>query len=209
MFNEVIKILTKQKNESQDMSNILSGIQGNSQLGTIKEETSIIENKPENKGMIQKELNKMQLMSNITKVRKTSPVNFNDIPQDVLIKYMLFFVDINSLPRLAMTCKKTSEAVKTHIFIRLYFLGREKKLIEADNSDMIRSIEHKRKNFFEEYEIDPPNKDHACQLMNTLTNSHILELKQVFKKYNKNYENIISPLVLLMGQKVITIFLYP
>jgi hypothetical protein len=203
MFNEVIKVLTKQKNDSQDLSNILSGVHS-SPLGTIKEETSLIDNKQENKGQIEKELNKMQLMTNISKVRKTTPINFNDIPQDVLIKYMLFFVDINSLPRLAMTCKKTSEAVKTHIFIRLYFLGKEKKLIEGDNNDIIRSIEQKRKNFFEEYEIDPPNKDHACQLMNTLTNSHILELKQVFKKYNKNYENIISPLVLLMGHKVIS-----
>jgi hypothetical protein len=206
MFNEVMKILTKQvKNcDSQDFSNIFSGMQSG-QLGTIREENSMID-KVEKPLNIKKELNKMQLMSNITKPKKVNPITFHDIPNELIIKNLLFFVDINSLPRIALACKKTSEAVKTHIFIRLFFLNKEKKLIEADNNEMINSIENKRKNFFEEYEIDPPNKDHACQLMNTLTNSHITELKQVFKKYNKNYENIISPLVLLMGHKV-TIFL--
>ena len=63
------------------------------------------------------------------------------------------------------------------------------------------------KNDFSEYEIDPPSKDHACQLMNNISSEDIVELRQVFKKYNKNYENIISPLVIIMGLKVNQIYL--
>lgn len=120
---------------------------------------------------------------------------------------MLFFLDINSLPKFALTCKKTNETVKTHIFIRLHFLNKEKKIIEQDNSHILRTIEEKRDKFFEEYEIEPPNKEHAIQLMQTISNKDVLELKQCFKKYNKNYEEIISPIVLLLGEKVLFVSL--
>jgi hypothetical protein len=134
--------------------------------------------------------------------KKKGVVTFNDIPGELIIKHMLFFLDINSLPKFSMTNKKSNECVKTHIFIRLYFLNKEKKLIEQENIGIINNVEEKRKQFYDEYEIESPTKEHACQLMNLISNNDIVELKQVFKKYNKNYENIISPLVLLLGGKV-------
>ena len=88
------------------------------------------------------------------------------------------------------------------------FLNKEKKLIEQENIGIINNVEEKRKQFYEEYEIESPTKEHACQLMNLISNNDIMELKQVFKKYNKNYENIISPLVLLLGGKVIKEFYF-
>ena len=108
----------------------------------------------------------------------------------LLIKNVLFFLDINSLPKFSMANRKCNESVKTHIFIRLYFLNKEKKQIESENSDIINIIEEKRNEFFEEYEMDPPNKDHACKLMNSLAYGDIIELKQCFKKTIKNYENL-------------------
>jgi hypothetical protein len=117
-----------------------------------------------------KDMNKIHLYSNITRSKKKVALCFNDIPQDIIIKHMLFFLDINSLPKFALTSKKTNESVKTHIFIRLHFLNKEKKIIEQENSHILRSIEEKRANFFEEYEIDPPSKEHAIQLMQTIKN---------------------------------------
>ena len=143
-------------------------------------------------------------MSHLNKsTKKKLAVSFNDIPQDLIVKHMLFFLDINSLPKFSMATKKTNECVKTHIFIRLYFLNKEKKLIEQENANVIYSVESKRAEFFEEYEIEAPNKEHACQLMNIITSDDIIELKQCFKKFNKNYDNIISPLVLILGGKVL------
>jgi hypothetical protein len=173
-----------------------------SNLGTIREENSIQGNiSITHSGNYQKEINKFQILSHFNKIKKNN-VTFTDIPQDIIIKNMLFFLDINSLPKFSLVSKRTNEAVKTHIFIRLYFLNKEKKLIEQENANIISAIEEARKNFFEEYEIDPPNKDHAVQLMNTITNDDIIELRQCFKKNNKNYELIIAPLVILLGQKV-------
>ncbi len=110
------------------------------------------------------------MYSNITRGKKKTSLTFNDIPQDLIIKHMLFFLDINSLPKFALTSKKTNETVKTHIFIRLHFLNKEKKIIEQENANILKSIEEKRATFFEEYEIDQPTKEHAIQLMQTIKN---------------------------------------
>lgn len=217
MFNEILKMNTKQIKQNQDSVNDVSGIYTNIQggLGTIKEENSINLDKESHRiqpvggnnpinvsGVYQKELNKIQLLSHLKGTKKKTNITFNDIPTDLVVKHMLFFLDINSLPKFSQTNKKANECVKTHIFIRLYFLNKEKKLIEQENSELINSVEEKRKEFFEEYEIEPPNKDHACQLMSMICTKDVVELKQCFKKYNKNYETIISPLVLLLGGKV-------
>lgn len=208
MYYEVVKLNSKQIKQNLDSLNDMSGLYSNVQigpLGTIREENSINDKFNEKNHVsnhYQKEVNKIQLLTHLNQGLKRSVVTFNDIPQDLIIKSMLFFLDIHSLPKFSMVSKKTNESVKTHIFIRLYFLNKEKKMIEQENSEIISSIEQKRQEFFEEYEIEAPNKDHAVQLMNTIKNSDIIELKQCFKKYNKNYETIISPLVLLLGQKV-------
>lgn len=145
------------------------------QLGTIREENSINQKimegdygskAPKNA----KDLNKLQIYSNLTRGKKRAAISFNDIPQDIIIKHMLFFLDINSLPKFALASKKTNESVKTHIFIRLHFLNKEKKIIEQENSHILKSMEDKRAKFFEEYEIDPPTKEHAIQLMQTIKN---------------------------------------
>ncbi len=174
-----------------------------SPLGTIREENSMnMRDDHKNFTVYQKEINKLQLLSQINKANKNKIFSLNEVPMEILIKNVLFFLDINSLPKFSMANKKCNESVKTHIFIRLHFLNKEKKLIETENSEIIKIIEDKRKEFFEEYEMDQPNKDHACKLMNSLSYGDIIELKQCFKKANKNYENFIAPLVILMGQKV-------
>lgn len=219
MFNEILKLNTRQIKQNLDNVNEISAISHAhahiGPLGTIKEEISVridkdnVRNESQiiNHNVYQKELNKIQLLSHLNRnpKKKNNLVNLNDIPNELIIKNMLFFLDINSLPKFSMTSKKTNECVKTHIFIRLFFLNKEKKLIEQDNYGLIHSVEEKRREFYEEFEIDAPQKEHACQLMGLITNNDLIELKQCFKKYNKNYENIISPLVLLLGEKVIFI----
>ena len=126
---------------------------------------------------------------------------FLDFPNIFFIKHILFYLDINSLPNFCRVCKKSNECVKTHIFIRLLFLNKEKKMIENENSEIINNIEKKRQNFFNEFELDMPNKEHSFSLMNQITIDDVMELKSCFKKYNKTYEQIILPLLYLFNFK--------
>ena len=175
-------------------------------LGTIREENSLSEKMLEknvNSFQPPKEISsKIQLVNHYSKAKQNKQFGFNDIPNDIIIKHVLFYLDINSLPKFSTASKKTSECVKIHIFIRLHFLNKEKKLIEQENYNILSSIDERRRNFFEEYEITMPDKEHAIKLMQSLSNKDILEIKQCFRKYNKNYEEIIAPLVLILGSKV-------
>ena len=56
--------------------------------------------------------------------------------------------------------------------------------------------------------MSPPNKEHACNLMSQISRKDLLELKNIYKKYNKTYESIIAPLVILLGGKPRTGFKY-
>ncbi len=129
--------------------------------------------------------------------------SLNGLPEDILIKTILFYLDINSLPVFSLVNHKFLSCVKTHIFIRIYFLNKEKQSIEEEHINQYNSISSKRKQFFSDYEMTEPTKDHAFNLMNLLTSDDILELKQCFRKYNKTYEKIIVPFLILLNEKPI------
>ena len=136
--------------------------------------------------------------TNITKI------SFDLIPEDIIIKNIFFYLDINSLPIISLINHKYLSLIKTHLFIRVYFLKKEKKLIEEDNKEIFRLIKSKRKYFFKKYEVNEPSKEHALNLINQITERDILELRQCFKKYNKNYEKLIIPFLLLLNEKPIS-----
>lgn len=140
------------------------------------------------------------------------PSNFNNdysyydaclgnLPNELIIKHILFYLDILSLSLFSLVSKKINACIKTHIFLRLYSSKQEKLLIESQHSDTINSIENKRHNFYIEYEMTPPNKEHANNLINSLTTGDITEIKQCFRKYNKIYEQIIIPLLILLNEQ--------
>ena len=131
-------------------------------------------------------------------------ITFNDIQNDIIIKTILFYLDINELPTFSLINKKCLSCIKIHIFIRIYFLNKEKQLIEEQHKTQFDSITLKRNQFFEEFEMTPPSKDHAFSLMNLITTDDILELKQCFRKYNKMYEKVIIPFLCLLREKPVT-----
>lgn len=138
-------------------------------LGTIREESSINEKMMMERQVNKEKINLLQLNPKPGSTKKQ--VSYNDVPNDIIIKHFLFFLDINSLPRFSLSNKKSSECVKTHIFIRLHFLNKEKRMIEQENQEIISSIDGKRKEFFEEYEIQPPTYEHATKLMQGISMS--------------------------------------
>jgi len=114
-----------------------------------------------------KNTKKIQIMSHYHNI-KQEKVGFNDIPNEFLIKNVLFFLDVHSLPKFGGLSKKTNECMKTHMIIRVFFLNKEKLSIEKDNEKIIKDIESKRRDYFEEYEILPPSKENALDKIKSL-----------------------------------------
>ena len=141
-----------------------------------------------------------QIPNNIIIKEKNNGITFNEFPNDIIIKNILFYMDINTLPKFSLINKKCLYCIKVHIFIRIHFLNKEKLYIEEEHKAQYDLINQKRLQFFNEFEMSPPTKEHAFSLMNLLTTDDILELKQYFRKYNKMYEKVIIPFLTLLGE---------
>jgi hypothetical protein len=228
---------------STTINNNVETVSSQNELGTIKEENSII-NTGNNNNILNNAAMTFGMKENnfVNSLRNTKPQNYNNnnninnsnnnrlknvnkknfytnnnnnienqensienifdfISDEYLIKNLLFFLDYNSLPFFGLVCKRFNRCLKTHIFIRLYLLNKEKKSIEEEHSNIIEGIENKRNNFYNEYELLPPEKEHSYKLMRQITSDDISELKQIYRKYNKNKEALIAPLVILLDGK--------
>ena len=185
-------------------SNEENMMDNSNQLSSIKEEPKKANNKLLKTGASKAKIKTISMSKDpifISSQYNNEQPSLSNLPNEIIVKSLLFYLDINSLPKFALVCKKANECIKTHIFIRLFFLNKEKKIIENENSDIISLIEGKRNEFFNEYEIQPPQKEHAYDLMNQITSDDIMEIKQCFRKPNKTYEIVISPLLILLGEK--------
>ena len=127
--------------------------------------------------------------------------NFNDIPNSIIIKNILLYLDIKSVSPFSLVNKKCNQCYKINMFLRLIILDSHKQIFENENLEYIQSIEQKRNAFYTDYEIPPPNKDHALELISQLTNQDLIEIKNLYRKYNKHNEILIGPFVLLLGGK--------
>ena len=127
--------------------------------------------------------------------------NFNDIPDNIIIKNILLYLDIKSVSPFSLVNKKCNTCYKINMFLRLLILDNHKQIFENENEDYIQSIDTKRNTFFADYELPPPNKEHAIELISQLTNKDLIEIKNIFRKYNKHNEILIAPFVHLLGGK--------
>ena len=137
--------------------------------------------------------------SNITK--RNDYLSIDTIDPEICIINILPYVDLSSLPKFALVSKHCCELIKTHIFLRVFMLKKEKTLLEKENEDIIKSIQLKRNEFYKEYELQPPSKEHSGMLLGQISNGDVMELKQCFRKENKSYEKVITPLMILLGEK--------
>ena len=184
----MLKIISSEPNELNDPSIILDN---NINIQFENNNNMINNNSPY--------LAKSNTNNKIIK-EKNSGLIFNEFPNDIIIKNILFYLDINTLPKFSLINKKCLYCIKVHIFIRIHFLSKEKQFIEEQHKSQYDAIKQKRLQFFSEYEMTPPTKNHAYSLMNLITTDDILELKQCFRKYNKIYEKVIIPFLILLGE---------
>ena len=144
-------------------------------------------------------------LNNITNKKKVNKANkhyyysINNLPNKIIILNLLLYLDMNTIHSLLKANKKFLICVKTHMFYRLLLLEKEKKILEQENNKIINSIKEKRDKFYKDYLFKKPNMSHALSFINKLNAYDINELKTFFKKYNKTYEIIISPMLLLLG----------
>ena len=137
-------------------------------------------------------------------IKNENKTRIYDISNNIFIKTIFFYFDFNSLSKFGITNKKFLYCFKIHMLIRLHFLNQKNKILQEQNHELINSINNKRETFYLKYGISSPNKEHAAKLINKLKIKDIQELKQYFKKYNKIYVVIITPLLLLLNQKYLS-----
>jgi hypothetical protein len=138
---------------------------------------------------------------NINDICNNQKISFNSISEDIFIKFIFFYLDIYSLPKISLINHKFLSMFKTHLFIRVFLLKKEKKNIEEQNKEIFSIIKNKRKLFFTQYEIKEPTKEHALNLINQMKEKDFFELKQYYKIYNEKYEKIIIPFLILLNEK--------
>ena len=131
----------------------------------------------------------------------TNFCTINDIPDNIILKNILLYLDIKSVLPFSTVNKKCNKCYKINMFLRLLILDSHKQIFENENTEFIQSIDAKRNTFFTDYEIPPPNKDHALELISQLSNKDIIEIKNIYRKYNKYNEILIAPFVYLLGGK--------
>ena len=144
--------------------------------------------------------NKTYYMAN-RKRKSKYKTKITDIPDNLFIKIIFFYIDLNGLYKFGMSNHKFLECFKIHMHLRVNYLNKIKKNFEEENIEIINSINTKRELFYSNYEMSPPNKEHATKLLNKLKINDIKELKLYFKKYNKIYVTIITPFILILNEK--------
>ena len=141
----------------------------------------------------------------------------DEIKDDIFITKILFYLQISDLAKFSLTNKRFNKLIKTHLYIRLFFLEKKKNLIEKKYSRIIHIIEEKRKNFHRENNFQLPNLYNSSILLSSLGKKDINELRNLFKSYKLLYEIVISVLCILLniepfiffdefGQKIIDFF---
>ena len=123
------------------------------------------------------------------------------IPESIIVTKILFYLNIDDFPELSHVNKFFYHSLKTHIYIRLFFLEKKKNKIEMINNDIITRIEHKRTLFYKKNNISPPSLQHACYLFSHFNKNDVYELKSLFKTYKKEYEIILSVLCIFLNIK--------
>ena len=134
-------------------------------------------------------------------IRKEKDNNLNilDIPNEIFITKILFFLSIDEFPNFSLVNKLFYKFIKTHIYIRLFFLEKKKSLIERKYKRIISSIKEKRNIFFNKNNISFPSLNNACILLSHLTKKDIFELRILFKNYKIEYDIIISILCIFLN----------
>ena len=123
------------------------------------------------------------------------------IPEDIVVTKILFYLNLDDFPELSHVNRFFYDAMKTHIYIRLFFLEKKKNKIENINSDIITRIENKRNLFYKNNNISPPSLPHACYLLSYFNKNDVYELKSLLKTYKKEYEIILSVLCIFLNIK--------
>ena len=203
--NQILnKYLQNKNNINHNLNNNLNGINELQNGG----EDSMNNNTDNQMNNNLYNMNNFDIISSINFQKKNKNIlqdnnytSFNDIHDNIIIKNILLYLDIKSVSPFSLVNKKCNRCYKINMFLRLLILDNHKQIFENENEEYIKSINNKRNNFFTDYEIPPPNKEHALQLMSQLKNKDILEIKNIYRKYNKHNEILIAPFVYLLGEK--------
>ena len=158
-----------------------------------------------NKLFINDNLDNQNKFNNNKKINNNNNNNNSNyllIPNEIIIKHILFYLDINNLSNFSLINKKSNICLKTHIFIRLFCLNIEKEKILNKYKNIIDSINNKKLQFYKDYNLKFFTVDEANYLINYLTKEDLLNIKKNYRNYLNKYENLIIPFLYLINKKL-------
>ncbi len=83
-----------------------------------------------------------------------------------------------------------------HLITRINDMNDETRRYEEAFEETVDQIKKKRNQYFEDYELSPPSKKAAVDLLNRLKNIDISNLRKVTRP-TPNYEFFVAPLLIL------------
>lgn len=92
----------------------------------------------------------------------------------MIIKRILDFLQLEEIDAFAKLNRDCNQIYKIYIIIRLPVETNRIKLIEQENFDIIQTIQHKREEFCQNYEIPTPEKERAIALLTDISSKVLL-----------------------------------
>ena len=106
--------------------------------------------------------------------------SFGQVTTSVLAEVLFFFCDVEELCKHFFNVNKQwYQAYRRHLNVRIFLLSEEAKNFEEMNCEVVASIREKRLQYYADYEIDPPSKELAVELLDSFTVRDITSLKMI------------------------------
>lgn len=101
-------------------------------------------------------------------VSKKFTIDFRNL--DLLIlKRILDFLYLEELDAFSRVNRDCNQIFKIYMVLRVPVETNRIKFIEQENNDLIQTIQQKRVDFYEQYEIPAPDKERAISLLTEIT----------------------------------------
>ena len=110
--------------------------------------------------------------------RTNTPFDFKKIDL-VMIKSCLGFLTLEEVEVFSRVNKACNQIYKVYMHIRIFVETGRVKEIEQENGHLAESIQAKRDQFYKDFEIPPPTREHAVVALTEISPLHISELKKL------------------------------
>lgn len=114
-------------------------------------------------------INSSNIMATLKTGKKNISIEATLLDHKILAVNLLFYADVQDLKNCSLINKHWHKGVKMHMILRAISFIEETKDFQEANKEIAERIDLKRKEYYEDYEINPPTKESALQKMSALS----------------------------------------